>query len=258
MNAAAEASTSAVPGRIHGRSERSTLSVPERHDSIKGFVLSVALHGAMLLLSGWLWTRPAGYGVTEGASAIEVELIAAPLTAMEAVDVRLQEPVQEPVEAVQEPEPMPAVEAEAEPEPESEAVRAEPPPAAAVQPSVASQPGPIGDGSSAIPGQDAVSQRASAGAQISAKPSYLRNPAPRYPEAARKNGEEGLVLLNVEVSPLGRPVSVELAESSGFDRLDQAALAAVRRWVFEPARLGPLPIASNVRVPVRFRLSDRG
>ncbi len=229
--------------------------MPDRHDPIKGFVLSVVLHGAMLLLSGWLWTRPAGYGVTEGASAIEVELIAALPAAAEAADTVQQEPVQEPVEAVREPEPTPAI--ESEPEPASEAVLAEPPPAAAVQPPIASRPGPIGDGSSAVPGQDAVSQRASSGAQVAAKPSYLRNPAPRYPEAARRAGEEGLVLLEVVVDRSGRPKEVSLLEGSGHEHLDRSALAAVRRWIFEPARVGPLSVESTVQVPIRFRLDDR-
>jgi protein TonB len=42
--------------------------------------------------------------------------------------------------------------------------------------------------------------------------------------------------------------------SSGFEMLDRAAIAAVRRWVFEPGRRGGNPVAAWVQVPVRFAL----
>jgi protein TonB len=45
--------------------------------------------------------------------------------------------------------------------------------------------------------------------------------------------------------------------SSGYDILDQAAVAAVRAWRFVPARLGGAAIEAWVRVPVAFRLTDR-
>ena len=65
----------------------------------------------------------------------------------------------------------------------------------------------------------------------------------------------GTVTVDVQVSAAGLPVSVGLASSSGFSPLDQAALAAVRRWRFEPARNAGVAVAGRVRVPVRFQLS---
>lgn len=83
---------------------------------------------------------------------------------------------------------------------------------------------------------------------------YLRNPPPRYPPAARRNGDEGTVLLRVLVAADGAAVKVELDRSSGSALLDNAALEAVRGWRFVPARRGQQNIEDWVRVPVVFRL----
>lgn len=89
-----------------------------------------------------------------------------------------------------------------------------------------------------------------------AKPRYRTNPAPIYPPLARSRRQEGLVLLRVSVTAEGRASRVELETSSGFSILDEAALEAVREWQFEPARMGPRAIGSEIQVPVRFQLAD--
>lgn len=73
---------------------------------------------------------------------------------------------------------------------------------------------------------------------------YLRNPAPAYPAMSRRLGEEGRVVLRVFVDIDGRPEQVELKNSSGFPRLDQAAEDAVRRWKFVPAKRGEEAVAT--------------
>jgi periplasmic protein TonB len=83
---------------------------------------------------------------------------------------------------------------------------------------------------------------------------YLSNPKPVYPVASRRLGEEGKVLLRVKVSPGGTPLVVELKQSCGFGRLDEAAKSAVERWRFVPARRGDEAIESWVSVPVVFSL----
>jgi len=83
---------------------------------------------------------------------------------------------------------------------------------------------------------------------------YLHNPKPAYPAMARRLNQEGEVLLRVRVSAEGNPLSVEIAKSSGFTLLDEAARNAVRQWRFVPARRGGEPIESWVGVPVVFRL----
>lgn len=95
-------------------------------------------------------------------------------------------------------------------------------------------------------------ERAEPLVQIRAR--YRRNPAPDYPDEARRLRQEGVVLLRVQVSAKGRVDGVEIERSSGSPSLDQAAMRAVLRWEFEPARRGDAPVASTVTVPVRFRL----
>lgn len=83
---------------------------------------------------------------------------------------------------------------------------------------------------------------------------YLSNPAPDYPRSSRELGEQGRVVLRVLVSPQGLPLEVHLYASSRHERLDQAALAAVRAWRFVPARQGDEAVAAWVLVPVSFSL----
>lgn len=85
---------------------------------------------------------------------------------------------------------------------------------------------------------------------------YLENPRPAYPLISRRMGEQGKVLLRVSVDAAGRPVDVQLNTGSGSPRLDDAALEAVRRWRFAPARLGDLPVAASVIVPIVFSLKE--
>ena len=83
---------------------------------------------------------------------------------------------------------------------------------------------------------------------------YLNNPAPAYPPVSRRMGEEGKVILRVHVNERGLPEEVQLRTSSGFSRLDAAALETVRQWKFVPARRGTSPVSAWVLVPISFSL----
>ncbi|NMG00321.1 energy transducer TonB [Aromatoleum toluolicum] len=83
---------------------------------------------------------------------------------------------------------------------------------------------------------------------------YLNNPAPAYPPLSRRMREEGKVMLRVQVTAEGLPAQVDLAESSGYARLDTAAREAVQRWRFVPAKQGGQPVAAAVIVPIVFKL----
>ncbi len=83
---------------------------------------------------------------------------------------------------------------------------------------------------------------------------YLRNPKPSYPNLSRRLNEQGIVLLRVFVTTDGDARHVELKESSGYPRLDRAALDAVQTWKFAPARKGEQVMAAWVVVPIRFSL----
>jgi protein TonB len=56
----------------------------------------------------------------------------------------------------------------------------------------------------------------------------LQNPKPLYPLMSRRLGESGEVIVSVLFAADGRVRDVRLQRSSGFDRLDQAALQTVR------------------------------
>ncbi|OHX36250.1 energy transducer TonB [Methylomonas sp. LWB] len=83
---------------------------------------------------------------------------------------------------------------------------------------------------------------------------YLNNPAPTYPPASRQLGEQGKVLLRVLVNGGGGVDQVTLRKTSGYDRLDQAALETVKQWRFVPARRGEQAVSAWVVIPVSFSL----
>jgi protein TonB len=83
---------------------------------------------------------------------------------------------------------------------------------------------------------------------------YLRNPLPPYPLVARRNGEQGTVILRVRVTREGMPASVDIEKTSRSSRLDDAARETVRTWRFFPARQNGQPVEAWVLVPVVFKL----
>jgi protein TonB len=86
---------------------------------------------------------------------------------------------------------------------------------------------------------------------------YARNPPPAYPAVARRRAEQGTVTVSVLVGADGSVERAEVADSSGFDTLDDAALETVRsRWRFVPARHGGIAVESWVLVPIRFALIE--
>ncbi|WP_261318365.1 energy transducer TonB, partial [Burkholderia cepacia] len=83
---------------------------------------------------------------------------------------------------------------------------------------------------------------------------YLRNPAPDYPAFAQDQGWEGRVVLRVHVLANGTPDAVDVRTSSGRRMLDNAAVAAVKRWTFVPAKRGDEAVDGWVNVPIDFKL----
>ncbi len=88
------------------------------------------------------------------------------------------------------------------------------------------------------------------------KPRYAHTPCPVYPRTARVRGQEGIVLLSVEVLNNGQTGRILVKKSSGYALLDRAALDAVRVWQFEPAKKRQIPLAMIVDIPIRFSLQE--
>ena len=100
-----------------------------------------------------------------------------------------------------------------------------------------------------------VSHSASA-SLVEAIPNYRSNPLPEYPRLARRKHWEGVVWLLVDVSSDGFVDDLQVEETCGHKLLDRAAERTVKRWQFSPATRAGLPVSSQVRIPVRFRLED--
>lgn len=87
-----------------------------------------------------------------------------------------------------------------------------------------------------------------------AKPLYQKNPPPEYPRLARRRGYEGTVVLEVLVDEEGKVEDMRLFSSSKHEILDEAAMASVKEWLFQPGMRGDKPVEMWVRVPIRFQL----
>lgn len=85
---------------------------------------------------------------------------------------------------------------------------------------------------------------------------YLQNPAPAYPSVSKRMREEGTVQLLVRVSAGGTAERVEVKQTSGSPRLDEAAVKTVQQWRFVAARVGNETVAATVVVPIVFRLDS--
>jgi periplasmic protein TonB len=85
---------------------------------------------------------------------------------------------------------------------------------------------------------------------------HLNNPAPNYPPVSRKTGEQGRVLIDVYILADGSVGQIKLKKSSGYPRLDDAAIDAVRRWRYQPARRGDEAINFWYVQPLNFSLES--
>ena len=83
---------------------------------------------------------------------------------------------------------------------------------------------------------------------------YLQNPKPAYPPLSKRLGEQGKVVVRVLIGADGVPQKAELRQSSGFDRLDQAALSTVLKWRYVPGKRGGLAEDMWFNVPINFVL----
>ena len=83
---------------------------------------------------------------------------------------------------------------------------------------------------------------------------YLNNPAPAYPPLSRRLGEQGRVVVRVLIGTDGTASQAEIRSSSGFERLDQAALQTVLKWRYVPGKRAGVPEAMWFNVPINFVL----
>jgi protein TonB len=77
---------------------------------------------------------------------------------------------------------------------------------------------------------------------------------PRYPVQSRRHREQGVVELLLIVAFDGAVETISVSRSSGFARLDEAALDAVRRWRWEPTLRNGAPVKVRGVVEIPFQL----
>ena len=83
---------------------------------------------------------------------------------------------------------------------------------------------------------------------------YLSNPKPPYPPMSKRMGEQGKAVIRVLIGADGLPQNAEVRQSSGFERLDQSALATVMKWRYVPGKRDGVAEAMWFNVPITFKL----
>jgi protein TonB len=97
-----------------------------------------------------------------------------------------------------------------------------------------------------------VVQAVRVGGQIK-EPKKLKNVAPVYPDIAKQARVQGVVILECTISPQGKVNDVKILR--GIPLLDQAAIEAVKQWVYTPTLLNGVPVPVIMTVTVNFKLS---
>ena len=75
---------------------------------------------------------------------------------------------------------------------------------------------------------------------------------PPYPALSRRLGEEGKLTLQVELDESGRVTQTRIVKSSGYSRLDNAAVATVKTWRCRPAMRDGQPVRTVALQPFNF------
>lgn len=204
---------------------------------IAGYTLAIAFNLSLLMLLLTPMQGTGGFRLPGEASPSISWYMPRPTPPVKPPEVRVARPLAQPAAiparapAVRQPDAPAVLVADG-----TEAAVAPDIPAAETQPAI----GDVGDIASPVQG---VSLQ------------YAAAPPPAYPAAARRMRMEGTVLLAVLVDTNGRPLRVEVRESSGHRQLDEAARDQVlARWRFQPAMRDGRAIQAIGLVPVDFRL----
>ncbi|MNL95678.1 transport protein TonB [compost metagenome] len=232
--------------RLHSTPNR----VLSRREGVLLGVFALVLHGAVIV---WVNQNPppALPVVPPEIPPMTIEFSQpAPPLVVPPPPEPIAQPVVEPPPPVEDelavkpppPKPIPKPKPVVKPVPKPVAKPVEQPPAPSALPQPVAAPAPP-----ALPAPKPVTP-------ASASAGYLKNPAPEYPSLALRRGWEGTVLLRVHVLASGKPSEIQIQKSSGRDQLDDAALAAVKRWSFVPAKQGDVAQDGWVNVPIDFKI----
>lgn len=196
-------------------------------DKSFGMLLVVAMHAAAL----WgLWAHRL-IPTPQDTMTLFVDLISPP--SLPKVE---QAPKREP------PKPRP------EEKPQPRRLVAEAPVTSAAEVAVPPAPTPV----ISAPAESKPTGPVTLGAELSV--SCPERTAPNYPMLSRRMGETGVTTLRVELDEQGNVAAARVATGSGYARLDEAALAAVKSWRCNPAQRNGQPVRAVALQPFKFVL----
>lgn len=192
-------------------------------------LLVLLLHGAVIAAVFWPVTPVAESVVPPALQGVLVQNVAVQeQLPQEIVEEPPPEPPKQETPPPQEKPPVTIPESDKgtlAPPPEVEP-RKEPPPPVPAQPQAPPQP-------EVLPVQQ---KPAAAPVKMpDAHAAHLQNPAPVYPVLSRKRREQGTVILRLLVLVDGKVADISIHQSSGYPRLDESAVQAVKRWRYTPA-----------------------
>jgi protein TonB len=81
---------------------------------------------------------------------------------------------------------------------------------------------------------------------------YLQNPKPAYPAMSKRLGEQGKTVVRVLIGVDGLPKKASVRNSSGYERLDEAARAAVMSWRYVPGKKNGVVEEMEFDVPINW------
>ncbi|MBW1649338.1 MAG: energy transducer TonB [Deltaproteobacteria bacterium] len=87
-------------------------------------------------------------------------------------------------------------------------------------------------------------------------PVYKNTPPPTYPKLAKKRGHKGTTIIDALIGINGKIKEIKTNNSSGYEILDNAAVEAVKKWLFIPASVGDKKIEMRVTIPIKFEITD--
>lgn len=92
------------------------------------------------------------------------------------------------------------------------------------------------------------------GGDMDSPPTPVNRMPPQFPSKLLKDGIGGKVVVSCVIDAKGNILSSKIKQSSGQQELDKAALQAVARWKFKPARRGGKPFQATCNIPFTFEV----
>ena len=92
-------------------------------------------------------------------------------------------------------------------------------------------------------------------AEFDEAPAPVKSVAPEYPAEMKRLGAAGLVTVKVSIDENGDVVERAVAKSSRPE-FESAALDAVAKWKFKPARKAGVAVKCHVNVPIKFSADE--